>query len=159
MENPDFKLQLDYAVPATRLFEALSTSKGLHNWWTTDCDIDESLNGQSTFRFAGHEVSKVLKTIRLDAPRHLEWLCIDCHFGPGFGYADPRNWVGTQMRFDVIDLANGHSRLDFTHTRLNELECRDNCHRGWNFFLDDSLRAYLETGVGKAYDVRIAVAA
>lgn len=68
------------------------------------------------------------------------------------GYTDLRGWVGTKIRFEISDLGNGKSQLDFTHFRLNQLECLTSCSSGWWFFHNESLRGYLEKDKGQPYD-------
>ena len=55
------------------------------------------------------------------------------------------------MIFDITETGNGTSRLQFTHTKLNELACKEECHLGWAHFLKRSMRDYLEKGTGKPW--------
>jgi hypothetical protein len=76
---------------------------------------------------------------------------MDSRHDAGTGYSDLADWIGTRIRFEVQDLGNGKSRLAFTHFGPNELECISACSSGWSFFLDESLRGYLETGRGQPW--------
>ena len=79
---------------------------------------------------------------------------MDSRHDERMGYSDLADWIGTRIRFEVEDLGNGKSRLDFTRFDLNQLECSSACSSGWSFFLNESLRDYLETGRGQPWDQR-----
>lgn len=148
----DFKLQLEFAAPAGRVFTALATGEGARGWWTWDCAVSEGVDGLSAFRFPGSGFFATMKTLRREPPRLLEWECVDSQHNPDTGYADLRDWVGTTIRFEIHDLGGGKSRLDFNHSRLHQLECHTVCISGWKFFLDESLRGYVEQGKGRPWD-------
>lgn len=151
--HPDHKLDLRFNVPAERLFAALSTAEGAQSWWTTHCEVGSKAGELSTFRFPCSRFlhTHVMKIAKLDAPRVLEWESVGSSHKTDAGLTNTDEWVGTRIIFEVSDLGNGVSRLLFTHTKLNERECRDECHQGWSFFLERSLRACLETGKGKPW--------
>ena len=93
-----------------------------------------------------------MKIVKLEPPRLLEWECVDSKHNENTGYTDLSDWIGTKIRFEIKDLGNGKSQLDFTHFRFNQLECHDVCSSGWSFFLNESLRGYLENGIGQPWD-------
>jgi hypothetical protein len=64
---------------------------------------------------------------------------------------DLSDWIGTRIRFDLCEIPGGRSRLRFTHAGLKLKECLGACTSAWSFFLNDSLRGYLETGSGKPH--------
>ena len=148
----DFELYLRFAVPGERLFAALTTQEGVKGWWTRFCEGSEGVGGQSSFHFPGSGFFAVVKILRRDPPRTLEWECVDSLHNADTGYADLRDWIGTRIRFEIRDSGDGESQLDFTHFRLNQLECHTSCISGWSFFLNESLRGYVENGKGKPWD-------
>jgi hypothetical protein len=67
------------------------------------------------------------------------------------GLTHLNDWIGTHIRFEVEALGPKRSRLTFTHTGLLALECKTVCTNGWTFFLNTSLREYLEKGTGQPW--------
>lgn len=150
--SADFQLHLQFAVPPEQLFTALATLDGARQWWTIFCDGSEDLGGQLSYRFPAASFYAVMKTLRKEPPGLLEWECTDSSHSADCGYSDLRDWIGTIIRFEIQDLGNGRSQLDFTHSRLTQLECFEQCSSGWSFFLNESLRGYLENGKGQPWD-------
>ena len=150
----DFRLHLPFAVPAEKVFTALSTLDGAKGWWTHFCKVSEGPEVRWTYDFPGSGFFAVMKVIESDSPSLLEWECTDSMHHVKTGYHDLRDWIGTRIRFEIRDLGNGKSQLDFTHFGLNQLECIEACSSGWSFFLSESLRGYLENGEGKPWDQR-----
>jgi len=147
--SPNFELHPRFAVTAERVFSALATTDGFKGWWTLHCEVSETVGGQSSFHFPSGGFFAVMRTLRREPSRLLEWECIDSKHDDSTGYADLHDWVGTRILFEIRDLGSGQSQLDFTHFRLNALECADNCISGWSFLLNESLRGLLETGKGQ----------
>ncbi len=150
--HADFELQLQFAATSERVFAAVATIEGTKGWWTKFSEGSEEIGGRSSYRFPGAGFFAEMRTVRRDFPRLLEWDCVDSRHDPSTGYSDLTDWIGTRIRFEVQDLGNGESRLDFIHSGLNELECISACSSGWRFFLDESLRGYLEKGRGQPWD-------
>lgn len=150
----DFALHLPFAAPADRVFAALSTLEGTKGWWTHFCKVSDGPQPVWTFDFPGSGFFAVMKVINSEPPRVLEWECVDSMHHVKTGYHDLRDWIGTTIRFEIRDLGDDTSQLVFTHFRLNELECIEACSSGWSFFLNESLRGYLEKGEGKPWDQR-----
>ena len=151
-KEADYRMQLRFAVPGERLFTALTTENGVRGWWTEFCEVSDKVSGVSSFRFPAAGFFAVMRTLRRESPKLLEWECIDSKHDESTGYSDLRDWVGTRILFEIRDDGKGHSELGFTHFRLGELECLDSCRSGWTFFLNESLRGYLEKGQGQPWD-------
>ncbi len=148
----NFELHLSFKVSAERLFDAIATEDGTKKWWTLSSRGSEAIGGLSSFYFTNAGFHAVMKILQRESPRLLEWECIDSKHSEDSGNSNLHDWEGTRIRFEIRDLGKDRSQLDFTHTQLPQLECYDDCRHGWNFFLNVSLRAYLETGVGQPWD-------
>lgn len=148
----DFTLQLQFAVPGKEVFNALTSPEGITRWWTIFCDVNPRVGNVSSYHFPKAGFHAVMRTLTLESPRLIEWECIDSKHADSNGYSNPHDWIGTKIRFSIQDLDEGKSRLDFTHFRLNELECFEACSNGWSFFLNESLRGYLEQGQGEPWN-------
>lgn len=150
--NADYQLQLQYDVPASALFIALASQKGAESWWTKFCQVSEDIGGESYYRFPGAGFHAVMKVLTKEPPQLLEWQCTDSKHADDTGHADLRDWTGTRIRFEIQAVGEVAARLHFTHHGLRKLECLDSCSQGWTFFLDTSLRGYLEQGQGQPWD-------
>lgn len=149
MSGANFTLQLQYPVAAGRLYEQFATQQGIHNWWTDFCAMEERVGGQASFRFPKAGFSATVRILRLEPNRCVEWECTDQTHPVATGFSDLHDWVGTKIRFEIAETAKDRSTLTFTHAGLAPLECADMCSSAWSFFLNQSLRGYLERGKGQ----------
>lgn len=156
MSQTNFVINLDFAVPTDRLFAAIAGADGPLAWWTVTCEVNEAIGGQSRFDFPGNGFFNVMKNLKREPSRLLEWECVAQHHHERTGFNDLQDWVGTHIRFEITDAGNGHSHRHFTHTGLIQLECVDICTSGWAFFLNESLRGYLEQGKGQPWREQVA---
>lgn len=149
MPSPeDFRLDLRFGAPAADLYAQFATEAGIRNWWTINCEMEERVGGRAAFRFPGSGFYAVVRIARLEPGRLVEWECLDNQHPENAGFADLKDWIGTRMRFEIEEADGGASRLVFTHAGLGALECHGVCSSAWSFFLNESLRRYLETGTG-----------
>lgn len=123
------------AAPPERVYEALTTTEGIRNWWTRDADLT---NGTGTFRFHdGADVTTVLIK-ELEPPLHVLWKTTTS-FRP--------EWEGTTIAFDLRAQGNV-TVLSFAHRGFEEADERYAVTTtGWGVYLA-SLQQYLETGIG-----------
>lgn len=62
---------------------------------------------------------------------------------------DAGEWTGTEIHFDITPVDDG-TELRFTHVGLvPEFECYDACSTAWAFYITESLRDLVATGVGQ----------
>ncbi|HYL38985.1 MAG TPA: SRPBCC domain-containing protein [Bryobacteraceae bacterium] len=149
--SEDLRMQLEFAAPVAKLYQQFATQQGVQNWWTLFCEMQERVGGQASFRFPSSGFHAVVKILRLDPPNCVEWEVTDSKHPESSGFVDLNDWIGTRIRFDLAEIPGGRSHLRFTHYGLKLKECLGVCTSAWSFFLNDSLRGYLETGVGKAH--------
>jgi uncharacterized protein YndB with AHSA1/START domain len=132
-----------------KVYEAITTEKGLTNWWTTQVELYPHIGGIATFHF-GKETYAVMKIAKLLPEREVVWKCVEQYF-PKKDTEKTDEWVGTTIRFTITDNKNGTADLLFIHEGLTEnLFCYKDCEKGWDLYLD-SLKTYLETGKGKPF--------
>lgn len=139
-------------IPSQKLYEAITTKKGLTSWWSQEVEIFLHIGGIATFRF-GKDAHAVMKIAKLVPNKEVVWKCVEQHFAVK-GTDKTDEWVGTTIRFSIVDSGDGKSKLLFTHEGLiEELLCYEDCKKGWNTYLN-SLKDYLEKGKGKPYIVK-----
>ena len=84
----------------------------------------------------------------LEAGRRVAWVVTGSYLD---FVDDKQEWNGTTVRFD-IDETDAGSRVTFTHEGLEtDVECYDVCSNAWSMFVNSSLKAFIETGVGTPY--------
>jgi uncharacterized protein YndB with AHSA1/START domain len=149
--DDDFRMVLRFDVPLDVLYRQFATEQGVRNWWTAFCNMEEKVGGQATFRFPSSKFHAGMIITRLEPGRVVEWRCIECQHPPESGYMDLSDWAGTNMRFEIAGDGEGKSQLTFTHAGLIPLECERACRSAWSFYLNESLRKYLETGRGSPH--------
>ena len=121
------------------VFEAISTIKGLSNWWTTETSGDCSVNGTIQFRFADSG-GPDMKVTDCKPAEYLSWECIESNHG----------WKGYTFSFTLED-KNGKTRVIFSHDGWKEQdENYAACSFSWGRYME-SLRRLCETGRGEAF--------
>jgi uncharacterized protein YndB with AHSA1/START domain len=136
-------------IPTQKVYDAITTKKGLTNWWTEEVEIFLHIGGIATFHF-GEDTHMVMKIAKLVPNKEVVWKCVEQH-SPGSDLQEINEWVGTTIRFSIADDTNGNVKLSFTHEGLtSELVCYENCKNEWDAVLD-SLEKYLKTGNGKPH--------
>lgn len=149
--SDNFQLTYEFAAPVDKVYRQFATQAGVRNWWTFYCEMEEQAGGRASFRFPSSDFYAIVKITRLDPGRTVEWEVTDSKHPDASGFVDLHDWVGTRIRFDVEPAEPERTRLRLTHAGLALKECLGVCSSAWAFFLNESLRGYLEAGAGKPH--------
>ena len=134
----DIKHLLHIAAPREKVYEALTTIKGLSGWWTTQTTGECKPGGIIQFRFG--TVGNDMKVITL---KKNEWVLWECMAGPD-------DWIGTRLTFQLSDNA-GKTLLRFEHAGWkNANDFFAGCTFTWGRYME-SLRQLCQTGKGEAF--------
>ncbi len=137
---PEIMHLLKINVPAERVYQALTTSDGIRQWWTRDADLEDRVGGNGEFRFSypgGKYVTKV-KVAELAPSVRVCWQTTSS-FRPA--------WLGTTVTFTLRPDSNGTALL-FSHSGWTHADDEYAlCTTGWGYYLV-SLQQYLQTGKG-----------
>ena len=125
----DFRFALGVQAAPMTVREAVSTSAGVSGWWFPTTALGED---RLQVARGGSAVELWVCTDGED----VVWDVLDC---PG----EP-DWVGTRVRFSVIDGGEVGSTVAFTHHGLAVLPCLKVCTAGWAQYLPN-LASYLES--------------
>lgn len=141
MESFNYTIHLELeAIPKT-IFQCIGK---VQNWWAGHTKGDsENLGSVFTVYFGStfskfeiihfHEFEKIIWTVK---DSNLNWL------------VNKQEWNGTQVVWNIRDMGS-HFRLEMIHLGINpEVECFDQCSRGWNFYIGESLRQLILSGKG-----------
>ncbi len=126
--------------PPTKVYEALTTEKGLGSWWTTKVSVEETEGGIIRFTFHG-DFHPQMKQTRLQAAEQVRWTCIDGH----------PNWQDNSFVFTLQD-RKGETLLLFVQEYAQELsdEVYGTYNFNWGYYLN-SLKQFCENGSGTPF--------
>jgi uncharacterized protein YndB with AHSA1/START domain len=120
-----------------RLYEAVTTQKGLAGWWTRDTKAEPRVGAVNGFGFSG-KMSFRLKVEKLEPGKRVVWSSVQ----------GPPDWTGTEIAFDIAPSPAG-ATLRFTHAGFASTGGGFGVYSySWAQFLR-SLRLLLETGRGE----------
>lgn len=126
-------------APVEKVYEAVTTQKGLAAWWTPETIAKPEVGSISRFAF-GDGYFKEMKVEELKPYSRVKWRCIK-------GYED---WIDTTITFDLEPHAKG-AILFFHHDGWKDYSNGfDSCSFDWALFLR-SLKFLCESGKGAPY--------
>ena len=144
--NKHFRKEIHFKAPASAVYAALSTQKGLRGWWTQTCTVGDQVGDQARFEFG--EIYKVMRIELLRPERQVRWQVLESHIRAEGRELPPNEWAGTTIVFRINGDTPTHTVLRFEHLGLTPaLACYELCNGGWSHFLT-SLQRYVETGAG-----------
>lgn len=77
--------------------------------------------------------------------KKVTWQVIDCYL---YFIEDKHKWDNTSVSFDIIE-NNGSTIITMTHLGLKPgMECFEECQKGWNFYILESLYKLITTNEG-----------
>ena len=101
----DIRHRVAISGPLGRVYEQVSTTKGLSSWWTRDGVRGESSEGCSLeFFFGMPEPAAVMEVTQKSPDQRVSWKCV--------GGAD--EWIGTKLDFDLTQ-EEDQTVVLFTH--------------------------------------------
>ena len=121
-----------------KVYDALTTIKGLSNWWTNQSTGDTDIGGVIQFRFG--EFGNDMKVITLKPNEAVAWECV----------AGAPDWIGTKITFN-LDSNEGKTRVRFEQAGWKETsDFYAACCFSWGRYME-SLRQLCHTGKGEAH--------
>ena len=128
-------------APADKVYNALTTTDGLADWWTNDTKAEGDV---LQFRFAAGGFD--MKVLESEPSKRVLWEVVD----------GPEEWVGTHIDWR-LDQNDDYTTVLFQHQGWKEpVDFMHHCSTKWATYLM-SLKELLETGHGRPSpdDVRI----
>lgn len=139
-----------FTVQATpeQVYEAITR---VSEWWTintegTSTTVGDAFTVQFTDPVSG-QVVHITKQVVTQAERgkRIVWRVSESHLP---WLKDLEEWKGTEMVFDIA-AKDEATQLTFTHIGLtSQVECFDQCEKGWDYFLGTSLYKLITEGAG-----------
>jgi len=128
-------------APAAEVYQALTTTEGLTDWWTHDT---KAAGDVLQFRFAAGGFDMLV--LESDPGKRVLWEVVD----------GPEEWVGTRIDWR-LDQADDYTTVLFQHQGWKEpVDFMHHCSTKWATYLM-SLKSLAETGKGAPHpeDVKI----
>ncbi len=134
-------------APAEAVYGAITGN--ITRWWTTGSGDASEPGTVFTTRFGA--TYNHIRVSHLTPGRRVEWDIVE-HYHAHETLSRNDEWTGTRILWSLTPVGGDKTRLDFTHEGLIEsMACWDICEAGWDFFLVDSLKPYLENGKGQPF--------
>lgn len=136
---PDIQHSLLIHSNKEKVYNAIATQEGVHNWWTVQAKIRSEIGGKAEFRF-GEEYLIIVEITELVPHVKVGWKCQE----------GDKQWVGTNFSFE-LDEQNGNTTLCFGHLNWeSQTEFFAHCNFQWGKYLM-SLKNYCESGKGQPF--------
>jgi len=141
MEIRDYQAQITVNVDPSVAMEAIGK---VSEWWGRDYSgKSQNLGDIFTIRFnqtfATFQISEKMddkKVVWTVLDSHLHWL------------KDTREWNHTKVEWSLTRVLKG-TEIQMIHFGIHpEVECFDNCTKGWNYYIKESLVKLIELGKG-----------
>ncbi len=112
-------------------------------WWGTIEGPTHQPGDEFTFSMGTTWVK--FRITEMIPEKKIVWDVLDCYLP---FIKDLKEWNGTTVVWNIK--RNGElTEIDFEHIGLTpEVECYDNCEKGWNFYVNESLKKLITDGVG-----------
>ena len=123
--------------------EAMRKIINVPAWWSENFEGKcEAAGDVFTVRFG--KIYKTFKVTELSAHR-MVWEVIDCHMP---WLSNIKEWNGTSVVWEISKSAEG-TVVSMTHIGLvPEVECYNDCRKGWNYYFEQSLLKWITDGKG-----------
>jgi len=139
----DYSVTLLVDKTPEETFEAINNVPA---WWSQDFEGASQNPGDEFFvrfqdiHYSGQRLTDIVPG------KKIVWLVT--HSNLSF-LSDPSEWEGTTIIFDITE-EDGQTKVQFTHQGLQpQIQCFRDCSNGWNYYLQQSLLPYINTGEGK----------
>ncbi len=141
MENENYHRQLMVNKKATEVIDEICH---VSDWWAKDL-TGNSKNLSDTFTVRFGETFVTFGVTEFIPGKQIVWYVNDCNL---HWQTDKKEWKDTKIVWNVSS-ENGSTKIDFTHIGLVPgVECYDQCVKGWDFYITESLRKLITEGRG-----------
>lgn len=136
---PDIRHLVRINSSLDKVYDAITTEKGLASWWTPKVTAHPEVGSIASFHF-GTSYFKEMKIMKLVPNKEITWKCTSA----------TEEWLDTDLHFFLRPFEKG-AELFFEHNNWKKFtDMFSQCSFDWAMFLR-SLKLYCETGTGKPY--------
>lgn len=150
MNSEHYQKSILVDAKANEAYRALTTG---YSYWWTPCDGEFSnLGDRITFRFPPQVSYWTFEAKNLVADDYVELECVEAHH---IILEKPRasktEWLGSTLHFKIVTVGK-QVKIQLTHKGLSpQLDCFEVCEAGWDHFFLNSLKKFLNTGIGEPH--------
>ena len=127
------------------VFKALTEE--IDKWWSSIENTSKKVGDIFKISFGAESYWK-FKVLAADKSTRIVWKCVESHQDHNLAGID-KEWLHSTLYWNISD-QKGKIKIQFIHKGLVSTGiCYEVCSAGWDFYILDSLKNYLETGVGK----------
>ena len=142
MKKQDYNATILAATTPAEAFKAVTRVSA---WWTENFDGSAENTGD-VFTVHFGETFVTFKVVESVAPQKAVWLVTDCYL---HWLKDKTEWNGTSISVEVSGTKDG-TQISFTHIGLAPgIECYNDCVKGWDQYVKDSLLKLITEGKGR----------
>ena len=143
MKKKDYSITFLFDQPAADVFQAICNVRG---WWSqTVKGRSQKLNDSFVYEHKPYHRSKQ-RVIEVVPDKKIVWLVTESNI---YFVEDPNEWLDTEISF-VLSKQKSKTKLVFTHHGLtSQKACFENCAKGWDYYLEESLARLITTGKGR----------
>jgi hypothetical protein len=141
MESQNYQTSIVVGATSREAFEAICN---VPKWWTQNVvGKSDQLNDIFTVRFG--DTFKTSKITEIFPGKKIIWNVINSNL---HWIERKIEWNGTDIIWEVSS-ANNQTKITMTHMGLTlESECFEECQKGWDFYIGQSLNKLLTEGKG-----------
>lgn len=142
MSPQNYQCTITAPLSPAEAFEKISR---VGEWWAVNFKGSaKALRDRFTVHFARTTWS-IMEIVDYEPDQRIEWKVVDCYL-PIF--KDPYLWKGNRILWE-ISREGTLTRVTMTHVGLVPgVECYEDCRKGWNFYVGESLFKLLTEGKG-----------
>lgn len=117
------------------------------SWWGKVSNPAEK-EGDTFSIFFGDTEWKFMVS-HIEKCKRVVWKCVYAkHVHEGYSDIE-QEWLNTIVVWELEAISQKKTRISFEHKGLTpDLNCFDICESGWTFFIETSLKNFLEQGIG-----------
>lgn len=147
MTDEDYSKTISVDASPQDTYVALTN--GFEKWWTMPDNPIQAVGDVARFKFPPGEAFWTFQATNLVPGKLVDLRCVEAnHLHEGMPDAIREEWLGTSLTWHIRE-EDGKTVIHFVHSGLTPtLHCFEICEAGWDYFFVDSLKAYLDTGVG-----------
>ncbi|HEY4324313.1 MAG TPA: hypothetical protein VGN20_10010 [Mucilaginibacter sp.] len=141
MEQQDYTCRIETGVTAREAFDGINQVSG---WWAANFEGNsQKLGDVFTVHFG--ETCATFKIIEIVPDKKIVWLTIDSYLDL---LKNKQEWKGTKIVWE-ISTENNSTQITMTHVGLVPgIECYNDCIKGWDFYVKESLYGFLTRDKG-----------
>lgn len=129
----DLHHAIEINVSAEKVYEAITTQKGLRSWWTRDSVTEPRVGSIAEFGFNDRAALFRMRIDELTPPKRIVWYCL----------GDDEEWKGTRLIWDISPKEEG-TTLHLLHAYWRSPSSWfATCNTTWGALMY-RLKAYLE---------------